>query len=62
MRPTPCACVLLELFLTPAGRASGSTIESIDSPKTYHVRDDLVGSVVEFDGDRVVIDFYRVET
>lgn len=33
-----------------------------DSPNTYHVRDDLVGRVVEFDGDRVTIDFKRLGT
>jgi len=32
-----------------------------DSPKTYHVREDLVGRVVEFDQDRFVIDFARAQ-
>ena len=30
-----------------------------DSPKTYHVREDLVGRVVEFDQDRFVIEFRK---
>lgn len=30
-----------------------------ESSKTYHVREDLVGRVVEFDGDRFAIDFRR---
>ena len=30
-----------------------------DTPKTYHLREDLVGRVVEFDGDRFVINFGR---
>ncbi|MGH8294003.1 MAG: hypothetical protein ACRETZ_00665 [Steroidobacteraceae bacterium] len=28
-------------------------------PRSYHVRPDLIGKVVEFDGDRFVVDFTR---
>jgi hypothetical protein len=30
-------------------------------PKSFHVRADLTGSVVEFDGDHFIIDFTRTE-
>ena len=35
--------------------------EKTGKAKGYHVRPDLIGKVVEFDGDRFVIDFTRLE-
>jgi len=40
------------VFITPA-RGTGSRV--------VHVRKDLVGKVVEFDGDSFVVDFTRIE-
>lgn len=41
--------------------ASLADVKSGSAPRSYHVRPDLIGKVVKFDGDHFIIDFTRRE-
>ena len=39
----------------------GPAVASTPGPRSFHIRPDLIGKIVEFDGDRFIIDFKRRE-